>query len=159
GAQDIERMRDILVVGNDDERQDLLNELVATVAYRDYSVLRDRLVEDLKEEFHPQKAFRLRSPNRAPAIRSWMLSALGCISTLEHREALKLLRNHLDEGYESDEMVRYWTLGALYGMVGDIPREWMKTRDQLGLVPALWDAILLRRYGDVSCRERLLGGL
>jgi len=133
--QDFERFRYTLVDGSDDDRQLLMDELAATRNLRDYSPLRHRLIADLRGDFSPKQSFQLRDPNKAPSIRSFMLSALGEISSKADSDAVDCFNFYLSPEHEPSEWVRYWSLSSLYrigcdqlptSMPGELPGTLLK---------------------------------
>ncbi|MGQ3054121.1 MAG: P-loop NTPase fold protein [Roseateles sp.] len=105
----------ILKDGSDRERLDALRQLGGLHA-NDRGALAFILRRHLRGDFavgtEDNFAAAVRSPKRLASIRSWMLSAL---IQLDAEGNADLILQHLQESYEPDRNVRFWTLAGLYG--------------------------------------------
>jgi HEAT repeat protein len=76
------------------------------------SLLRTLLINALLEDFNPPEKKNFKEDPEVPWIRAWLLHTLGKISDNDS-DAGKVIRNHLDPGYEPSHVARYWALGGL----------------------------------------------
>lgn len=111
----IAHMLHILKDGSDRERLDALRQINGlhhndrgALAY----ILRRHLRGDFAVGTEDNFAAAVRSPKRLASIRSWMLSAL---IQLDPEGNADLIGQHLQQSFEPDRNVRFWTLAGLYG--------------------------------------------
>lgn len=105
----------ILKDGSDRERLDALRQITG-LHTNDRGALAHILRRHLRGDFavgtEDNFAAAVRSPKRLASIRSWMLSAL---IQLDAEGNADLIGQHLQESFEPDRNVRFWTLAGLYG--------------------------------------------
>jgi hypothetical protein len=111
-----DRVVEMLIDGNEEQRADVLRQISGS-AFLDKPGLAARLRREIAERFSPasesQFAIAHRDPKKIPSIRSWMLSAL-IAADVEGQVSRELIRKHLQQSYEPDRNVRFWTLAGLY---------------------------------------------
>src|ERR1700693_500977 len=142
---EIEEIRNILITGSDDQRQELVDKIAERVGSINYRELCEQLIADLNGEFHATRVtFREQNVSE---IRSWMISTLGCVSTPADTAALEILRRSLNPEIESDETVRFWSLFAFCNVTREVPQNLISTGDRNGRLGLLAEAIQARKAG------------
>jgi hypothetical protein len=110
----IARVLHILKDGSDQERLDALRQLNG-LQPNDRgalaNILRRHLHGDFSAGTEDNFASAVRSPKLLASIRSWMLSAL---IQLDAENNSDLICRHVQEAFEPDRDVRFWTLAGLY---------------------------------------------
>lgn len=112
----VERILRTLKDGSEEERAGVLRQIRDKNSI-DLRVLAERLREEVTTDYAPSAESEFGKTKRPPkfvsSIRSWMISAL-ILADGESGESRELLLNHLDEKYETDRDVRFWTLAGIY---------------------------------------------
>jgi hypothetical protein len=113
---DFDRLIGLLVDGNEEQRADVLRQIVKSTSI-DRTALSVRLRTEITERFsvtsESQFAPAARDPKKLSSIRSWMLSCL-IWSNVENPATRLLLFDHLDPQNEPNRQVRFWILAGLY---------------------------------------------
>jgi hypothetical protein len=125
--------RDKLIGGTDDERQAMVDRIAAESAAMDLSLLRNDLVEGLRSGFPGYIV--------SPEARSWIVSALGCMSSPEDTEVVTLLQVLVDPTQEKSELVRFWSLLAWSRVTGSVPEILISPSEPSGPVRMLEEAL------------------
>jgi hypothetical protein len=111
-----DRIVGVLIDGNEEQRADVLHQVVISTSI-DRPALAARLRAEIRDRFGPgsesQRASALRDTKSISSIRSWMLSSL-IWADAEAPESRDLILRQLQQSYEPDRKVRYWTLAGLY---------------------------------------------
>jgi len=142
---DAERIRAILITGNDDERQVVIDEIANSANALDYGELRRQLITDLASTFSPPDP-RSRSRDETASVRSWMASALGLIG---HGDSVvtDTLRRLVHPDVEPNESVRFWSVAAFWRLTQEFPTEVKLLGDDKSIV-ALAEALRAKRQGQ-----------
>ena len=115
-TSDYDEVVSTLMHGNEAERAAVLNQIKNSDNFNRQR-LSARLREEIKVRFTPDMeknpGSSLRPPGDISTIRSWMISSLIWCDG-EDKANRDLFLQHLDQGFETSETVRYWTLAGLY---------------------------------------------
>jgi hypothetical protein len=139
-SADINQIRKTLLNGTDDERQVVTENIAANAGTVDYHGLREQLVLDLTGDSYRGEAWW--------EPRSWMISALGYVSSPNNSDVVTLLSNYLDPSREPSEAVRFWTLAAIERVTGEVPEELISTSDRSGAVGKIAEAFQVKKRGQ-----------
>jgi hypothetical protein len=127
----------------------------------DFNCLRTLIVTALRVDYRPPKG-NLPENIKAQDTRCWLLSALGRISQKD-KEALTLVKEHLDDAKEPYEWARYWALDGLVAACEPTLEEEARrliTKQERIIILSLAHAILARQGEDASLqfiRDNLSG--
>lgn len=144
----VEQLLHILKDGSDRGRLEALKQidglgLADRSAFAD--VLRLQLTGPFAVGTEDNFAQAIRAPKRLASIRSWMLSALIQLDAEGSRD---LILRHLDQNYESDRDVRFWTLAGIFNRNLSFEREAVVIGEQDHQPEIELLAHLMQRSGD-----------
>ena len=107
----------VLIDGSEDQRIDLLDQIIQQRAGIDRPAFAARLRDSILSDFPPARknsaATAPRAPEKVTSIRSWLLSTLIWVDA-ESAESRQLLVQHLNAESEPEPSCRFWTLAGLY---------------------------------------------
>jgi len=155
----INRIMSVLVDGNEEQRADILRQIRLATSI-DRLALAARLRSEIQGRFNPSSenefASAIRDPKKISSIRSWMLSSL-IWADAEGSESRNLILRHVEESYEHDRNVRYWTLAGLYQRKSSYLSDAVKIGldDKAPEVATLAQAIALPANPEVTEQLRL----
>ena len=144
-----------LVNGRESERAAAQAALSDSGQAIDHHRLRIMILDALSQEFYPGRE-NIEKDSALVWTRSWLLSTLGRISD-DDAMAAKIVRNHLDPGFEPNHWVRYYTLEGLKEAgasdLEELARQ-IKIEEKEPLVRMLAVAILASK-GDIASMQEI----